>query len=130
LDSIRDAMMVGHSDELRLCLEAYSNFIAEGPGNVGEAVLARCLLTTLDTNTYESDSPLTALLLTLLRRLSQTTKEEINAAAFEFSESQLGAIRSAMEGFGEDMGQLQKITATSLELQWRLAAMQQTKQSR
>ncbi|MFQ5614802.1 MAG: hypothetical protein ACE5H9_21990 [Anaerolineae bacterium] len=93
-----DETMLRRLEEFQLCLEAWGRFAAVTPGNVGEAAWARCLLDTLKDNEYQTGSPLTLLLLQLLRQLSQTAEEKVRAAAFDLAaEVSRPEIRAVME---------------------------------
>lgn len=76
-------LMVRRIDEYRLCLQALSHYTAmKGSGDFGDSHdWARTLLETLQTNDYRTESPLIALLLNLVRCLSQSTGEMIIAEA-------------------------------------------------
>lgn len=82
---VRDEMMIGRIDESLLCLKAWDCFATGMPYGVGEAALARCLLDTMTEETYQTDSPLTSLLIRLVRQLSRTADERVRAAAFDLT---------------------------------------------
>lgn len=82
---VQDETMLRHTDEVLLCLKAWDRFKTETSHGVGEIALARCLLETLTEETYQTDSPLTLLLLQLVSQLSRTAEEKIRAAAFDLA---------------------------------------------
>jgi len=126
--SVQDETMIKRVKEFRLCIEACSACIADGPTNVSEASLARCLLDILEKNAYQSDSPLSSLLLHLLRRISQTSKDEIYAAAFQLVEDQFDQHQSEMEELKDELKEdTRKFKLDAVSFLVQLAAAQNSR---
>lgn len=80
-----DEVMLRRIEELEICVECCLHAILDGPGRTNESSWVRHLLETIVAKDYQPESPLTALLLLLVRGLSQTATEKIRADAFQLA---------------------------------------------
>jgi RNA polymerase sigma factor (sigma-70 family) len=72
--------MIKRVQEFLVCLDVRQHVTAARTEPVGEATVGWYLADTLIEHGYQSDSPITSLLLGVLRQLSETASEKINAA--------------------------------------------------
>jgi hypothetical protein len=114
--SANNTAMTQKVHEFQLCLTALAHQRELGGRDSLRAdALARCVLDAIAEVSHVTDSPLELLLIDLLRELSQTTHDKINAAAFEraaeFSKRETGAIKMELDDI--------QVRFASLELRTR-----------
>ncbi|HEX6291853.1 MAG TPA: sigma-70 family RNA polymerase sigma factor [Herpetosiphonaceae bacterium] len=75
-----DESMLKRVAEFQLCLKVRRRFAAKDVQSVGEAAVGWYLAEALIEQDYQADSPITSLLLPVLRQLSETASEKVSAA--------------------------------------------------
>jgi RNA polymerase sigma factor (sigma-70 family) len=75
-----DEALLKRIREFQVCLEVQQRFAAESQPAAGEATVGWHLAQALVEQGYQSDSPITSLLLPVLRQLSETANNKVSAA--------------------------------------------------
>jgi RNA polymerase sigma factor (sigma-70 family) len=78
--AIPDETMLKRIEEFQVCLNVQQRFTAEQTQPASEATIGWYLAEALVEDGYRTDSPITSLLLPVLRQLSQTASDKVNAA--------------------------------------------------
>jgi RNA polymerase sigma factor (sigma-70 family) len=88
-----DEALLKRIKEFQVCLEVQQRFAAEAGPAAGEATVGWYLAQTLVEQGYQSDSPITSLLLPVLRQLAETAHDKVNAAIRqETADTRAGAL--------------------------------------